>query len=556
MSAGDPIRAGARAGLTDLARRAGPATRVRQARAFGGPSAAPRRPALVKSISVQHGREGARATLRYVARLREADRDRGDAEPQVYDEWGDPVARGQALQALDGWALTSEADAESDLARALRAAAEDSGWRDRLLAWQAVADADAADAERRRAAARSLARDAGLRIGGARSAALLERAAGLVALGVRPEDLEPARRYGRVATRHLAATVPLADERQAGAFEVAVSAFVREVFAAEGRPVLWAVHKEHGKEVHAHLLVRNLDEAGRALAFDREGAELDRLREALARHARALGFDVEATRHGDRPELVDAVVEGAAALPRSFGRAEAARGQGVARLEAAAPLWLTRHGAGYARRLVSRALGHPDAPEAGEAAPVPTGYEGVADALLRSQVYADASAAAAAVSRFADLRAEELARTGRDTLARWYMVHAPLLFGAARRGRRADRAALAAVFRGLPDDRKSVVLTRADNDLLARVVHDLSVVHEMRRRAQRRVVDLARLARQREDLARRLEGFGAADDLRAAVALRTSVAALINARREARRLVDPLRSVTVRDPLRERGRGA
>jgi hypothetical protein len=539
----------------DLARRLGPAVRARQSRAFGGAAAKPRAPSIVKSISVQHGRGGARATLRYVARLRESDRQAGDAEPDLFDEWGEPVPRGRLLEALDSWTLIDESEAESDLARAVRTASEDGEWRARLLAWRNFSKNDRSA---RRAASRSLARDAGLRVGGERASALLDRAAKLALRQVRAEDLAPARRYGRVATRHLAVSLPLSDERQAGLFEIAVAAFVREVFAAEGRPVLWAVHREHGKEVHAHLLVRNANSEGRAMQFDRDGAELDRLREALARHARGVGLPVEATRHGDRPELVRAVVDGTADLPRSQGRHDRAQGRGVARLKEVAPSWLATHGAEYAERLLARAVGESDLAIGRDLRSlVPAGYEEIAEHLAEQRVFGDAAdgleAARLATARFAGLREEEILRTGRDGLARWYLEHSPLLFGPAQRGRRADGATLSALYRRLPAVRHVDELPPVRAEQLARVVRALTVIHDVRGKSRRRVVDITRVARQREQLARQLEGFGGADDLRAAVDLRSSAAALLAARKEAQqRTIVPLRDMVVRD-LRERG---
>lgn len=542
-----------RARLKDLSRPLGLATRARQGRAFGGPSSAPRAPAIVKSVSRQHGRQGARSTLRYVARLRESDARSGDAEPQLFDEWGDPVPRGLAFEALDRWQLDDEQSAESDLTRVLRKADADAEWRRRLLAWRA--------GEAGFGGPREFARTAGVRARGVRAAATLREAADLAVHFVRPEDLPPERRYARVATRHLAVSVPLSDERQAGLFEVTVAAFIRETFATEGRRVFWAVHREHGKEVHAHLLVHNTDEFGRALRFGRGGEELDRLREALARHARGVGLDIEATRHADRPELVAAVVDGAA-RPRSHVRWSQNLGRGAERLAEVGPAWLLTHGLVYAERLQSGGVVDPQPvkPAPGDRG-MPRGYEALVGYLsggsyFRGPAGGDQTAVTVeAVGRFAALREEEVARTGKDTVSRWFLLNSPVLFGAVRRGRRPNRTVMTALLRQLPEPAAVVKPAEVPAEQLAAIVRRLQAVQSSRSATYRRAVDILRLARHREQLAERLESFGGAEDLKAAVQLRTSASEMRRLRVVERRSVDPSQDSTVGRDHKDRGRG-
>lgn len=542
-----------RARMKDLVRPLGLATRARQLRAFGGASGSPRAPAIVKSVSRQHGRQGARSTLRYVARLRESDARSGDAEPQLFDEWGDPVPRGFAFEALDRWQLADEQEAESDLTRVLRKADADADWRRRLLEWHA--------GEAGFGGPREFARTAGVRARGGRAEATLKEAADLAVHSVRPEDLPPERRYARVATRHLAVSVPLSDERQAGLFEVTVAAFVREVFAAEGRRVLWAVHREHGKEVHAHLLVRNTDEGGRALRFGRGGEELDRLREVLARHARGVGLDIEATRHADRPELVTAVVDGAG-RPHSHGRWSQNLGRGAERLAEVGPAWLLAHGAAYAERLQSGGVVEPQpARQSPAGKPIPRGYDALVGYLRGGSYFRGATggdqiaATLEAVGRFVDLREEEVARTGKDTVSRWFLLNSPILFGAVRRGRRPNRTVLTALLRQLPTTSAAVRPAEVPAEQLAGVVRRLQAVQALRSAAYRRAVDILRLARHREQLAERLESFGGAEDLMAAVQLRTSASEMRRLRVVERRSVSPSQESTVGRDHKDRGRG-
>jgi len=109
--------------------------------------------------------------------------------------------------------------------------------------------------------------------------------------------------------------------REKVAFEEAAREMVRETFGAWGYPALVAVHVEHGKELHAHILVgttRTTDDFAEAIdargrgnrgserfVFDKNGIVADALRQALADAAEKYGFrDLDTTRREDRGDIV------------------------------------------------------------------------------------------------------------------------------------------------------------------------------------------------------------------------------------------------------------
>ena len=364
-------------------------------------------PVVVKSISGARHRGGLLALVRYVARLREVDASTRD-RPVVRDETGRSLPASTAARLVEDWDLPADADNLS-------------------------------------AAARRLAAE-----------------------GRRLEELPPARRWRTVLARHYTFSVPLprddlgeVAEADVARLEAAVGEAVRETFGADGYPVLWAVHREHGGQVHAHVVARTVARDGRRLRHDREGLCFDRWREALAEGARHHGLDVEATRLADRPEVVDATLGGRRRedVMRPLPRWDAIeRRRGEARLVERVPDWFGASGQEYGRRRgrrdLQRALGGRGLPEAWRGEEDgggligrllrrrPAEEEAVMDILRRARVYADDQVEAAARRLIAAAR--------RDRDAAWRLVvERPERFGPTR-ARRLSRETARALDEALP----------------------------------------------------------------------------------------------------------
>ncbi|WP_148293824.1 hypothetical protein [Azospirillum sp. B4] len=355
----------------------------------------------------------------YIARM--DNRGKGDELPRVFDGDGLPVAREDVPAKFRQWGLTPDAENLSPAAR------------------------------RRREEGRAMT------------------------------DMPPAARYRNVQARHFVLSAPIGPE-QAGQFEAALGATVRDTFAAWGHPTLWAVHVEHGREIHGHVIIKNLRDSGGRLRMRRDGAVLDGLRETLARHCRAVGLDVEATRRADRPEMQRGLVALGAAPDGASPWNSEGRQPIFERLRELAPDWMVQDGFTMLGRIAARGARRrqglpPDPPRGvdhlqGAGEPVHPSDHHVADGLAPYEQLArrlqalgvfrndeDRDRTWQALASFDRLRREEWWQR-RDTVGRraqrtpfsnWMLLNQPIALGpvtsAARRmNRDAEiRAALAAL---------------------------------------------------------------------------------------------------------------
>lgn len=256
----------------------------------GSPPGGRSRPVIVKSVSAAHSRTAAVAMASYIARL--DGRATRDTMPKVHDHDGLPVASDRVRQVLATWGLTPDRENLSLMAR------------------------------RRQEEGRGVS------------------------------DLPPHLRYRRVQARHFVLSAPV-EAGEIPLFEVAVAATVRDTFTSWGHQSLWALHLEHGKEVHAHVLIRAEREGGGRLRMQRDGAILDGLRETLAENCRAVGLDVEATRRGDRPELLQMGRESADARGVTPYNGEGRLGL-AEKIGRVAPDWLVADGVTMLSRIADR----------------------------------------------------------------------------------------------------------------------------------------------------------------------------------------------------------
>lgn len=410
------------------------AVAVRVASALGSGRGGRAAPVVVKAISGARHRGGLLALVRYVARLREVDASM--ERPVVCDEMGRELAATSAPRLVADWELPADADNLSAAARRLEEA------------------------------------------------------------GRRSDELPPERRWRTVLARHYTFSVPLPRndlgevvEADAARLEAAVGEAVRETFGADGFPAIWAVHREHGGHVHAHVVARTVARDGRPLRHDREGLCFDRWRHALAEAARRYGLDVEATRRADRPELVEATIAGSRRedVLRPVPRWDAIeKRHGERRLVDRVPAWFGVEGKEYGRRRgrrdLQRALGARGVVEAwrgeGDGASLfgrllrrrAPEEERVAEILRRERVYAEDVVEAAA------RRLVEAAR--RDREAAWRMaVERPERFGPTRR-RRLSREAVRALDAILPRPEAGAggAAPRAEADPLRRLTERLAVL--------------------------------------------------------------------------------
>jgi len=293
---------------------------------------------------------------------------------------------------------------------------------------------------------------------------------------------------------------------------------------------------------------------------------MDVLRSRLADAASAAGLRVEATRRADRPELVADIIRGDAVLRPRLGRQDYRDGlqawerpaRELARLAGRVPAWLAgEYGQGFVRRWSGS-----DAPVRQEgwlerwrqrredAGPL-------VERLREMGVFmvGGVDGTAAAVRAFAAMRQED------DALARWYLCHRPVVFGAVDPGVRIGRdLPLRSLVRQLPRVSAGPSSGAADRPV---------PVPESGGRAI--AADLVRVARSHVALARREEAVFGGDDrrfgdaLERAAALRDQAARLqqeVITREAVRRRMERLRvrqatvdRQTPRNDPGDRGRG-
>lgn len=157
-----------------------------------------------------------------------------------------------------------------------------------------------------------------------------------------------------VQVRHFVMSAPAVERRERDALVQAVAATVQETFGSEGHRCLWAMHEEHGRHPHVHVVVEARQEGtGRRLKLDRRGELLDGLRAVLARHVNALGpEDRDPSRRADREELIEQLrIAGASrdgrVVPQPRGRDPR---PWLMPLDQAAPQWWRANGASALKR--------------------------------------------------------------------------------------------------------------------------------------------------------------------------------------------------------------
>jgi len=440
-------------------------TIVRRARAALG--AAPRqrpRPVIVKVAAPARTRAAARRLARYVVR---ADADgRKDKPHDIFDRTGCELTARAGLELVEGWRLEEE-ERVSPRARLLEHAHDHPEWVDRLRG-----------AREDDSLIRRLLREAGVHAGTVRNGRrLVGQLLGDVQAGLAADALDQRQRHGRILVHHIILSAPSAGRVDLPAFEIGLRDFVVSTVGAWGHECLTAIHREDGGHLHAHLLVRGRSASGAFLRFDKHALLLDHLRAALADALTVAGLSVavEATRHADRPEVVQALVEGQGHLGEIVPGSRPAPGRlgrggtlpspdprrrpdrTAALLRKNAPCWLAHHGEG----LVLRRRGEPDPTTPPRTrAECPAGYGDLADWLAGERLFVTArgeDATVTALMRLHQMRVEEAARrraAGRrpgTPVTYWLLKHRPEVFAPARRSIRIDPARLKTLLDRLPE---------------------------------------------------------------------------------------------------------
>lgn len=346
-----------------------------------------------------------------------ADRSRA---PRVYDQWGIPVRRDRMLERIAEWPLLGDLE--------------------------------------------------NLAIVGQRAVA----AGGTHALNALDEDAA----FAQVQALHIVISVPEAEDDSLGLrFEPVLRRFMRQSFGAFGCRALVALHHEHGRFLHAHVLVatvkpvslliegherRGLRQGSVArFGLDRHGFTADALRHLLAEAAREAGYEVDASRREDRAEMRKLILAGLEPLrtrpmTRSFDRPPATQAfvelpALLRRVVRKLPATLVGYGEDILANIAAFEVrwGRPKPPPAEpgfweraagwmtrETAPVPSpsieanddvqraALTALRDWLVEHGVFADIQAAHRAIELWRTARAENRA------FADWALCRTPQLFGA------------------------------------------------------------------------------------------------------------------------------
>ena len=126
-----------------------------------------------------------------------------------------------------------------------------------------------------------------------------------------------AERLSKRQAFHFVFSARLDHPDQKRAMEEAVAATVRDLFAGEGHMAWQALHDEPvegGGHAHAHVHVivkaRPDFDGGQPLRFEPDGVRLQEIRQTFADYARLTGLQVEARQREDREEVREAIAEG------------------------------------------------------------------------------------------------------------------------------------------------------------------------------------------------------------------------------------------------------
>ncbi len=391
------------------------------------------------------------------AAIAAAEADRGK-RPRLYDQWGIPVPRDRMLEKIAEWPLLPDLE---NLARAGQRAVETGGTR---------------------------------------------------ALNALDEDVA----FAQVQALHIVISVPEPEDDPLGIrFESVLRRFMRQSFGAFACRALVALHHEHGRFLHAHVLTatvkpvslliegyerRGLRQGSVArFGLDRHGFTADALRLLLAEAARDEGYEVDASRREDRAEMRKLILAGLEPLrtrpaTRSFDRPPTTLAfvelppllrRAVRKL----PATLAGYGADVLANIADfeTQWGQPKPPPAEpglweraagwltrETAPTPpppieanddaqrAALAALRDWLVEQGVFADLSAAHSAIDLWRTARAENRA------FADWALCRAPQLFGVLGEGpaQTRDTAALRDRLRMIEPDAPDVGGRRRLDEIL------------------------------------------------------------------------------------------
>ncbi len=139
-------------------------------------------------------------------------------------------------------------------------------------------------------------------------------------------NLTEAEAFSAVQGRHIVISFPKNDRLYNSKLEEIARQFLKETFGAWGYPAIAAVHAEHGRFRHLHILVGNVKTCSLAIEnvdrrrlrdknierffFDLDGFMADGLRLAAVQVAEKFGFHLDASRREDRRDVVDRILAG------------------------------------------------------------------------------------------------------------------------------------------------------------------------------------------------------------------------------------------------------
>ena len=249
---------------------------------------------IVKAAGRPKHRQGVRDLIRYVGRLRKADRDAGHhGRITMYDELGNAYEGDRVFEALDQWELESDE--------------------------------------------RNLSRQARTLIGSGRRSEALK-------LGLR-------QRLRNIQAWHFVWSITSGEAKtveDTEKFRKAAIATIDRLFTANGFHVLWGIHSDCPGRPHAHVAVKALSRFGGRIRCDRHGDYLFSMRVELAKNLVAVGLDFDASRREDRFRTRLEIMRGREPLRPRRHMLECR--QGPRKLSFQAPTWFQTHGEAYIKR--------------------------------------------------------------------------------------------------------------------------------------------------------------------------------------------------------------
>ena len=249
-----------------------------------GPNYSARKQAVVKIGFCPKSRGGVAKQARYVARLRPIDMQDGQQKiVPIWDGYGVPLERDDVASIADAWELPQD---DENLSKTSRMLLE----QNEMLGFQA--------------------------------------------LGTR-------KKLRNIQTWHFILSIGEGSEAF-GPFRAAVRATVDAAFTAHGHKSMWAIHANHTRHLHAHVIVKAQSELGGRIHSDIRGDYLHQLREMFAGNLRRVGLEYEATRRVDRMALREKIIAGQARLRED--NIPWSRGAGAKDPYTVVPNWSRVHG--------------------------------------------------------------------------------------------------------------------------------------------------------------------------------------------------------------------